>query len=77
MFWISIWSFLLTKPLILLSGFLMKYRTKKVKDEHERKRKYDLPRTIADIESSQIIVIKTRTRCEVICFWTGVSLLLF
>ena len=74
--WISVWSFLLTKPLILFSAYLLKYPERHVKDPHERKKKYDLPKSIKDVENQQVVqIVKTRTRGETICYWFGVSLL--
>ena len=72
------WSFVLTKPLILFSAYLLKYPLRHVKDPHQRKKKYDLPRTVQDVESQTVVTVvrTTRTRGETICYWVGVALLI-
>ena len=45
------------------------------KDIHARKKKYDIPATVADLEQQKVSIVKTRTRLEEYKYWAGVCLL--
>ena len=82
-FWIALWSFLLTKPLIIFCAWLMKFRIKtapeeklqsnEAKKERSRKRRMGIPQTMDELRAAERgpEVDYDRTQCESIKYWFG------